>query len=117
VRENFIFSGAGELHIEITVEKLSRKGVNVQLGKPMVLLREQMTKDGTPFTGGNENSSTFQVRVILTTDENPPERFGSVLSKDPGSASWIVDESSKNSQKWCDQWGKDAKSRNSHRES
>ncbi|MHA2234814.1 MAG: GTP-binding protein [Candidatus Thorarchaeota archaeon] len=90
-----LISGAGELHIEITVEKLSRKGVNVQLGKPMVLLREQMTKDGTPFTGGNENSSTFQVRVILTTDENPPERFGSVLSKDPGSASWIVDESSK----------------------
>jgi elongation factor 2 len=61
----------------------------------MVLLREQMTKDGTPFAGGTENSSTFQVRVVLTADDKPPERIGTVLGTDPGSASWMVDISSK----------------------
>jgi elongation factor 2 len=89
-----LMSGAGELHIEITVEKLSRQGVEVQLGKPMVLLREQMTKDGTQSAGGTEDTSNFTVRVVLTSEDKSPESLGTVLDTDPGSASWIVDSSS-----------------------
>ncbi|MGY5865761.1 MAG: GTP-binding protein [Candidatus Thorarchaeota archaeon] len=89
-----LMSGAGELHIEITVEKLTRQGVEVQLGKPMVLLREQMKKDGIQSTGGTNDTSTFVVRVVLTSDDNPPESIGTILGTDRGSASWIVDASS-----------------------
>lgn len=90
-----LLSGAGELHIEITVEKLTRQGVEVQLGKPMVVLREQMTKDGSQFIGGNETTSSFTARVVLTSDDRPPESIGTVLDTNPGSASWMVDVSSK----------------------
>ncbi|MHA1943668.1 MAG: GTP-binding protein, partial [Candidatus Thorarchaeota archaeon] len=90
-----LLSGAGELHIEITVEKLTRQGVDVQLGKPMVLLKEQMTKDGSQCLGGNESTSSFVARVIMTTDDASPESMGTVLDTDPGSASWIVDASTK----------------------
>jgi elongation factor 2 len=89
-----LMSGAGELHIEITVEKLTRQGVEVQLGKPMVLLREQMTTDGKQATGGTNDTSTFMIRVVLTSDDIPPESLGNILDADPGSASWIVDASS-----------------------
>ncbi|MHA2145945.1 MAG: GTP-binding protein, partial [Candidatus Thorarchaeota archaeon] len=89
-----LMSGAGELHIEITVEKLTRQGVEVQLGKPMVLLREQMTTDGNQATGGTNDTSTFMIRVVLTSDDIPPESLGNILDADPGSASWIVDASS-----------------------
>lgn len=89
-----LLSGAGELHIEITIEKLTRQGVEVRLGKPMVLLREQMTKDGSQCTGGNEDTSSFTARVVLTSDDKPPESMGTVLDTDPGSASWMVDASS-----------------------
>jgi elongation factor 2 len=90
-----LLSGAGELHIEITVEKLARQGVEVQLGKPMVVLREQMTKNGSQFMGGNETTSSFSARVVLTSDDRPPESIGKVLDADPSSASWMVDVSSK----------------------
>ncbi len=90
-----LLSGAGELHIEITVEKLTRLGVEVRLGKPMVLLREQMTKDGSQCTGGNEDTSSFTVLAVLASDERSPESRGTVLDTDPGSASWLVDASSK----------------------
>jgi len=90
-----LISGAGELHIEITVEKLTRQGVEVQLGRPMVLLREQMTKDGTQSSGGSDRTSTFSLRVLLVSDQISPESFGTVLATDPGSVSWIVDASSK----------------------
>ncbi|MFW9808108.1 MAG: GTP-binding protein [Candidatus Thorarchaeota archaeon] len=90
-----LLSGAGELHIEITVEKLTRQGIDIQLGKPMVLLREQMTQDGVQSTGGSETTSTFTTRVVLTSDDSPPESKGNVLDTDPGSASWLVDSSSK----------------------
>lgn len=89
-----LISGAGELHIEITVEKLARQGVEIQLGKPMVLLREQMTKDGKQSTGGTDDTSTFSLRVLIASDETSPESFGTVLATDPGSSSWMVDASS-----------------------
>jgi elongation factor 2 len=104
-----LISGAGELHIEITVEKLARQGVEVKLGKPMVLLREQMTKDGTSSVRGTDDTSTFSLRVLLTSDETVPESLGTVLASNPGSASWIVDASSQISQfSEENEWIKDA---------
>lgn len=86
-----LLSGAGELHIEITVEKLSRQGLEVTLGKPMVLLREQLTTDGKPFSSVNENVSSFTIRAIITSDEIVPDTLGTVIDKDLGSSSWIID--------------------------
>lgn len=90
-----LLSGAGELHIEITVEKLTRQRIEIRLGRPMVLLKEQMTRDGIPCTEGSETTSSFTVRAILTSDDTSPESKGTVLDTDPGSASWLVDATSK----------------------
>ncbi len=90
-----LISGAGELHIEITVEKLTRQGIYVTLGKPMVLLKEQMTVDGDSFSSGNMNVSSFTVRAIVASEEIAPETWGSVIDQDPSSMSWIVDASNK----------------------
>jgi elongation factor 2 len=90
-----LLSGAGELHIEITVEKLTRQGIDVILGKPMVLLREQLTSDGSSCSSENESVSSFTIRAIIATEETAPETLGSVIDQDPKSASWIVDTSNK----------------------
>jgi elongation factor 2 len=90
-----LLSGAGELHIEITVEKLTRQGIEVILGKPMVLLREQLTKDGVSCSSESEGVSSFTVRTIITSDETAPETLGTVIDHDSRSVSWIVDTSSK----------------------
>ncbi|MFW9974365.1 MAG: GTP-binding protein, partial [Candidatus Thorarchaeota archaeon] len=83
-----LLSGAGELHIEITIEKLSRLGIQVILGKPMVLLREQLTSNGELCSGGNERVSSFTVRAIIASEDILPETLGTVFDKDPGSTSW-----------------------------
>jgi elongation factor 2 len=90
-----LLSGAGELHIEITVEKLYRQGIQVLLGKPMVLLREQLTKNGKSCSSEKEIVSSFTIRAIIASDEAPPESFGTVIDTDPRSFSWIVDQSNK----------------------
>ncbi len=88
-----LISGAGELHIEITVEKLTRQGIYVTLGKPMVLLKEQLTADGNPAVGGNMNVSSFTVRAVTVSEGIVPESLGTVIDQDPSSMSWIVDVS------------------------
>ena len=90
-----LISGAGELHIEITMEKLARQGIDVTLGKPMVLLREQLTRDGQSCTTGSSTMSTFTVRAIVASEAKPPNSLGTVIDQDHGSASWIVDRSEK----------------------
>lgn len=90
-----LISGAGELHIEITVEKLTRLGIDVTLGKPMVLLKEQLTSDGNSCSSESDKISSFTIRAIITSDDNPPESIGTVIDQDHGSASWIVDTSNK----------------------
>lgn len=90
-----LLSGAGELHIEITVEKLARLGIEVNLGKPMVLLREQLTKDGKSVTNKSDSFSSFTVRAIISSEGSPPETFGTVIDQDQRSANWIVDASNK----------------------
>jgi elongation factor 2 len=88
-----LLSGAGELHVEITVEKLARQGVNVILGKPMVLLREQLTQNGEAREAGGGDVSRFRVRAVVSSLVGDPSELGSVLDSDPSSDSWIVDTS------------------------
>ncbi|MGQ4911702.1 MAG: GTP-binding protein [Candidatus Thorarchaeota archaeon] len=88
-----LLSGAGELHIEITVEKLARQGINVVLGRPMVLVREQLTTDGEPSEAGGNSVSMFRVQAILTGPNRSPDSFGVVIDSDPVSGCWIVDAS------------------------
>jgi len=90
-----LLSGAGELHVEITVEKLARIGLNVTLGTPMVLMREQITKDGEICTSKAEDVSNFSVRVLMTTSENPPDELGTVIDKESSSNCWLIDASEK----------------------
>ncbi|TFG32585.1 GTP-binding protein [Candidatus Thorarchaeota archaeon] len=90
-----LLSGAGELHVEITVEKLARIGIDVILGTPMVLLREQITTDGKTYSSEAEEVSSFSVKVLIPTGENPPEELGTSIDKDPISNCWLVDASGK----------------------
>jgi elongation factor 2 len=90
-----LLSGAGELHIEITVEKLTRQGIDVILGKPMVLLREQLTKDGVSCSSEGEGVSSFTVRAIVASEDVSPDSVGTVIDQDSRSVSWIVDTSGK----------------------
>jgi elongation factor 2 len=88
-----LLSGAGELHIEISVEKLTRQGIEVILGKPMVLLKEQLTTDGISSSSESDNVSTFTIRAVIAAEGTAPESLGTVIDQDPRSASWIVDTS------------------------
>ena len=61
-----LLSGAGELHIEISVEKLARTGVGVVLGKPMVVLKEQMSKNGESRKVSDLEGSSFTLKAVLS---------------------------------------------------
>ena len=86
-----LLSGAGELHVEIAVEKLSRQGIDVVLGEPMVLLKEQMTHDGEVRSAGTDETSRFTVQALLTPDE--PISVENCLESDPRSANYLIDDS------------------------
>lgn len=90
-----LLSGAGELHVEITVEKLTRMGVQVKLGRPMVLLREQITKDGITSTTVGTDVSSFSVRALIPTSDSPPDHLGTVIDKDTSSNCWFIDATGK----------------------
>lgn len=84
-----LLSGAGELHIEISIEKLARLGVDLILGKPIVLLKEQLTMDGTSCEGGEESRSRFTVRAIMISDA--PEDMGTILDSDRIASCYLID--------------------------
>ncbi len=88
-----LLSGAGELHLEITIEKLARTGIEVILGKPMVLLREQIRHDGNLQTEGGDDVSRFSVQAIMPKDDVRPDALGNVIDKDLGSNCWLIDTS------------------------
>ncbi len=90
-----LLSGAGELHVEITIEKLTRIGLEVILGTPMVLVREQLTANGETYTNDEEDVSKFSVRVLMPTAEIPPEDLGTIIDKEPNSNCWLIDASRK----------------------
>lgn len=90
-----LLSGAGELHVEITVEKLTRIGLEVILGTPMVLVREQITTNGETCTNDEDDVSKFSVKVLMPTTESPPEDLGTIIDKEPNSNCWLIDASRK----------------------
>ncbi|MFW9912255.1 MAG: GTP-binding protein [Candidatus Thorarchaeota archaeon] len=86
-----LLSGSGELHIEVSIEKLARQGIEVQLGKPMVLLKEQMTADGSSCTEGEESTSIFTVRAILMEEGINVEEYGTLLDSEPMGGCYLID--------------------------
>lgn len=87
-----LLSGAGELHVEISVEKLERKGIGVRLGQPMVLLKEQLTKDGEPKSVEGKESSSFTVQAKLLREDGRPDVDGDILDADPQSSCYLVNQ-------------------------
>ncbi len=88
-----LLSGAGELHIEVTVEKLARQGVHVVLGKPMVLLKEQLSHDGEVCVAGGGEVSEFAVRALLAPTGSGPDTAGTLLDHEPHTACTMLDVS------------------------
>jgi elongation factor 2 len=88
-----LLSGAGELHIEVSIEKLGRQGIEVLLGKPMVLLKEQMTNDGTSCTEGDDSTSIFTVRAVLIGDGINVDEYGTLLDSEPMGGCYLIDSS------------------------
>jgi elongation factor 2 len=86
-----LLSGAGELHVEIAVEKLARSGVHVRLGTPMVLLKEQLTSDAEIARGGSEDTSRFWVKTILIDSDVLDDINGTVIEKDEQAHCYLVD--------------------------
>ena len=74
---------------------MTRIGIDVTLGRPMVLLREQITTDGETCTSEAEDVSSFSVKVLMPTSENPPDDLGTIIDKDPISNCWLIDVSGK----------------------
>ncbi len=90
-----LLSGAGELHIEISVEKLTRVGIEIVLGKPMVLLKEQLTADGNGCTDGDATTSEFTVRTLLFKEGQDLEAYGTLLDSQHISGCYLVDSTGK----------------------
>ncbi len=104
-----LLSGAGELHIEVSVEKLARLGIDIILGTPMVLLKEQMTTDGSACASDEGEYSSFSVRAIRLNDEVQPESLGTLLDSDSQSGCYLVDQSGRISPRGDElDWTKDA---------
>jgi len=88
-----LLSGAGELHVEISVEKLLRVGVEVQLGTPMVLLKEQMTKDGKVISTTDIETSKFTVQARITVSEDEMATIGPIIDSNIQSNCYLIDAS------------------------
>ncbi|TXT57546.1 MAG: Elongation factor 2 [Candidatus Thorarchaeota archaeon] len=86
-----LLSGAGELHVEISMKMLERKGVEIRLGRPMVLLKEQLTQGGEPCSAGSIPHSEFTV-VAAITPEGEKEFEGPVLAKNSQTDCYLIDK-------------------------
>ncbi len=88
-----LLSGVGELQIEIAVERLAREGIMVELRRPVVLLKEQMTRDGIVAEAcGGETGSRFRVRAVLTAEDLSLSEEGTILASVPHSGCYLVDK-------------------------
>ncbi len=88
-----LLSGAGELHIEVSMQKLERQGVGVVLGKPMVLLKEQIQVDGISATAGDETTSSFTVKALVNRDELQADSLGRIVDSDTQLGCYLIDQS------------------------
>jgi elongation factor 2 len=90
-----LLSGAGELHVEIAIEKMARSGIYVTLGTPIVMLREQLTKNGVSKTAGGDDVSRFSVRTILPTADAAPDTLGMIIDRDVASNCYLIDSTAR----------------------
>jgi elongation factor 2 len=90
-----LLSGAGELHVEIAIEKMTRVGINITLGTPIVMLREQLTKNGVTKTEGGGEVSRFSVKTILPAADGTPDAFGTIIDRDVGSNCYLIDSTAR----------------------
>lgn len=88
-----LLSGAGELHVEVSLQKLERQGVELILGKPMVLLKEQLTIDGESKSGKIDGGSKFVVQAILSENIDALENLGNILDSETTANCHLVDAS------------------------
>ncbi len=86
-----LLSGAGELHIEISIEKLARSGTDLVLGQPMVLIKEQMSKRGEIVETGSEKTSEFRIEAVNTSDIEDISTLGTKLDSDMRSENYLID--------------------------
>jgi elongation factor 2 len=90
-----LLSGAGELHVEVSLQKLERQGINLILGKPMVLLKEQLTMNGEEKSGESETGSKFTVQAILSENTIRSETYGNIIDSEMIGNCHLVDASKK----------------------
>jgi elongation factor 2 len=90
-----LLSGAGELHVEVSLQKLERQGIQLTLGKPMVLLKEQLTVDGESKLGKSESGSRFVVQAILSKNVDALEKIGNILDSELTANCFLVDATKK----------------------
>jgi len=57
-----LLSGMGELHIEVTLQKLREMGIYLEAGKPIVVYKESISRE-SPFLKGNANNLEIGVKL------------------------------------------------------
>jgi len=68
----FLLSGMGELHLEITAYRMKEAGLKVKLSKPIVIYRETISHDyqGSPVMGKSPNKHS---KLWITMEKLPEE--------------------------------------------
>jgi len=89
-----LLSGAGELHIEISIEKISRLGVGVKLGKPMVVLKEQMKVDGKPMKSAQSDGSHFVIQAVISENHTEIDD-NKIIDSVPAAGCFLFDATGK----------------------
>ncbi|MEM3579246.1 MAG: elongation factor EF-2, partial [Candidatus Bathyarchaeia archaeon] len=68
----YLLSGMGELHLEVTAYRMQEAGLKVKMSKPIVIYRETVTRDykGPPVMGKSPNKHN---RLWVTVEKLPEE--------------------------------------------
>jgi elongation factor 2 len=68
----YLLSGMGELHLEVTAYRMQEAGLKVKMSKPIVIYRETVTRDykGPPVMGKSPNKHN---RLWVTVERLQPE--------------------------------------------
>ncbi|MEM3797631.1 MAG: elongation factor EF-2 [Candidatus Bathyarchaeia archaeon] len=68
----YLLSGMGELHLEVTAYRMQEAGLKVKMSKPIVIYRETITRDykGPPVMGKSPNKHN---RLWVTVEKLPEE--------------------------------------------
>lgn len=95
VTGEYLLSGMGELHLEVTLNRLKNAGLEVMVSSPRVVYMESVTKTGvTTLTRSPNKQNSFRIKV---EPQNAEENKGIVITSDEHQNS-LVDASSKTQQ-------------------